>query len=99
MVDYIYPQSLTNRSTPCNTCMAGSAKVYNGEYNVRRCLVRECVPSKLGHTEPGSRFKVSSERPEQVGIDLAIPRLVHEVQCIVHYTAAPCLADCPCHKQ
>ena len=29
-----------------------------------------------GHTETGPRFKVSSERPEKRGIDLAIPGLV-----------------------
>ena len=29
-----------------------------------------------GHTETGSRFKVSSERPEKRGIDLAVPELV-----------------------
>ena len=29
-----------------------------------------------GHTETGPWFKVSSERPEKQGIDLAIPGLV-----------------------
>ena len=29
-----------------------------------------------GHTETGPRFKVSSERPEKRGIDLATPGLV-----------------------
>ena len=29
-----------------------------------------------GHMEMGPRFKVSSERPEKQGIDLAIPGLV-----------------------
>ena len=29
-----------------------------------------------GHTETGPQFKVSSERPEKQGIDLAIPGLV-----------------------
>ena len=28
-----------------------------------------------GHTETGLQFKVSSERPEKKGIDLAIPGL------------------------
>ena len=41
-----------------------------------------------GHTETGPRFKVSSERPEKRGIDLATPGLV--VQRVIHYnTAAP----------
>ena len=39
-----------------------------------------------GHTEKGPRFKVSSERPEKRGIDLAIPGLV--VQRVIHNTAA-----------
>ena len=39
-----------------------------------------------GHTETGPRFKVSSERPEKQGIDLATPGLV--VQCVIHYTTA-----------
>ena len=45
-------------------------------------LASECVNSGLaphqqqGHTEMGPRFKVSSERPEKRGIDLAIPGLV-----------------------
>ena len=43
-----------------------------------------------GLTETGPRFKVSSERPEKRGIDLAIPGLV--VKRIFHYTtAAPTL--------
>ena len=29
-----------------------------------------------GHTETGTQFKVSSERPEKRGVDLAIPGLV-----------------------
>ena len=37
-----------------------------------------------GHTETGPRFKVSSERPEKRGIDLATPGLV--VQRVIHYT-------------
>ena len=36
-----------------------------------------------GHTETGPRFKVSSERPEKRGIDLATPGLV--VQRVIHY--------------
>ena len=44
-----------------------------------------------GHTETGPRFKVSSERPEKRGIDLATPGLV--VQRVIHYTtAAPIIA-------
>ena len=39
-----------------------------------------------GHTETGPRFKVSSERPEKRGIDLATPGLV--VQRVIHYTTA-----------
>ena len=39
-----------------------------------------------GHTETGPRFKVSSERPEKWGIDLATPGLV--VQSVIHYTTA-----------
>ena len=39
-----------------------------------------------GHTETGHRFKVSSERPEKQGIDLATPGLV--VQRVIHYTTA-----------
>ena len=39
-----------------------------------------------GHTETGPRFKVSSERPEKRGIDLAIPGLV--VYRVIHYTTA-----------
>ena len=41
---------------------------------------------QLGHTETGSRFKVSSERPEKRGIDLAIPGLL--VQLVIHYATA-----------
>ena len=41
-----------------------------------------------GHKETAPWFKVSSERPEKWGIDLAIPGQV--VQCVIHYiTAAP----------
>ncbi|MEW8547104.1 MAG: hypothetical protein AB2693_26615 [Candidatus Thiodiazotropha sp.] len=36
-----------------------------------------------GHTETGHRFKVSSERPEEWGIELAIPGLV--VLSVIHY--------------
>ena len=43
-----------------------------------------------GHTETGPRFKVSSERPEKRGIDLATPGLV--VQRVIHYTTAAPLA-------
>ena len=39
-----------------------------------------------GHTETGPRFKVSSERPDERGIDLAIPGLV--VKRVIHYTTA-----------
>ena len=39
-----------------------------------------------GHTEMGLQFKVSSERPEKLGIGPAIPGLV--VQCVIHYTTA-----------
>ena len=39
-----------------------------------------------GHTETGPRFKVSPERPEKRGINLAAPRLA--VQRVVHYTTA-----------
>ena len=39
-----------------------------------------------GNTETGPRFKVSSERPEKRGIDLATPGLV--VQRVIHYTTA-----------
>ena len=39
-----------------------------------------------GHTETGSRFKVSSERPEKRRIDLTIPGLV--VKRVIHYTTA-----------
>ena len=39
-----------------------------------------------GHTETGPRFKVSSERPEKRGVDLATPGLV--VQRVIHYTTA-----------
>ena len=54
--------------------------------------VSECVNSGLtshqqrGHTETGPPFKVSSERPEKRGIDLATPGLV--VQRVIHYTTA-----------
>ena len=34
-----------------------------------------------GHTETGPRFKVSSERPEKRGIDLAIPVLHGSLAC------------------
>ena len=34
------------------------------------------VPPKRGHTKTEPRFKVSSERPEKRGIDLATPGLV-----------------------
>ena len=37
---------------------------------------------QLGHTEKGPRFKVSSERPEKRGIDLATPELI--VQRVIH---------------
>ena len=37
---------------------------------------RHNVPQQRGHTETGPRFKVSSERPEKRGIDLATPGLV-----------------------
>ena len=41
-----------------------------------------------GHMETGPQFKVSSERPEKRGIDLATPGLV--VWSVIHYaTAAP----------
>ena len=51
-----------------------------------------------GHTETGPRFKVSSERPEKRGIDLATPGLV--VQRVVHYTtAAPHYEDVKTCKQ
>ena len=46
------------------------------------CVTSEWVNSGLtfhqqrGHTEMGPRFKVSPERPEKRGIDLAIPGLV-----------------------
>ena len=55
-------------------------------------LYSDCVNSGLtshqqrGHTETGHRFKVSSERPENRGIDLAIPGLV--VFRVIHYTTA-----------
>ena len=55
-------------------------------------MVSEWVNSGLtshqqrGHTETGPRFKVSSERPEKRGIDLATPGLV--VQRVIHYTTA-----------
>ena len=39
-----------------------------------------------GHTETGPRFKVSSERLEKQGVDLAIPGLA--VQRVIHYTTA-----------
>ena len=39
-----------------------------------------------GHTETGPRFKVSSERPEKRGIELAIPGLV--VKRVIYYTTA-----------
>ena len=40
--------------------------------------MNSCITShqQRGHTETGPRFKVSSERPEKRGIDLAIPGLV-----------------------
>ena len=38
------------------------------------------------HTQTGPRFKVSSERPNKRGIDLAIPGLV--VWRVIHYSAA-----------
>ena len=41
---------------------------------------------KLGHTETGVRFKVSSERPEKRELDLVTPRLV--VQRVIHFTTA-----------
>ena len=41
-----------------------------------------------GHTETGPRFKVSSERLEKRGIDLAIPGLV-VWRAILYTTAAP----------
>ena len=47
-----------------------------------------------GHTETGPRFKVSSERPEKRGIDLATPGLV--VQRVIHYTTAAPLSICRC---
>ena len=41
-----------------------------------------------GHTETGPWFKVSYERLEKLGIDLAVPGLV--VFVVIHYsTAAP----------
>ena len=39
-----------------------------------------------GHTETGPWLKVSSERLEKLGIDLATPELV--VQHVIHYTTA-----------
>ena len=39
---------------------------------------------QLGHTETGSRFKVSSERPEKRGIKFAIPGLI--VLRVIYYT-------------
>ena len=44
------------------------------------------MSEQRGHTETGPRFKVSSERPEKRGIDLATPGLV--VQRVIHYTTA-----------
>ena len=38
------------------------------------------------HMETGPRFKVSSERPEKRGIDLAIPGFV--VWRVIHYNTA-----------
>ncbi|MEW8545348.1 MAG: hypothetical protein AB2693_17640 [Candidatus Thiodiazotropha sp.] len=37
-----------------------------------------------GHTETGLCFKVSSERPEERGIEVAMPGLV--VRSVIHYT-------------
>ena len=34
---------------------------------------------QLGHEEMGPQFKVSSERPEKWGIDLATPGLIAQV--------------------
>ena len=49
-----------------------------------------------GHTETGPRFKVSSERPEKRGIDLATPGLV--VQRVIHYTTAAPILDLQCNS-
>ena len=37
-----------------------------------------------GHTETGPRFKVSSERPEKQGIDLATPGLDNITECTIY---------------
>ena len=55
---------------------------FQNNYQHDAMFVCEWVNSGLtshqqrGHTETGPRFKVSSERPEKRGIDLAIPGLV-----------------------
>ena len=50
---------------------------------------------KQRHTETRPRFKVSSEKSEKWGIELAIPGLV--VQCVIHYTTAT--AGSPLRKE
>ena len=56
-----------------------NSKIWDTSNNCHNCPeVNSGLTShqQRGHTETGPRFKVSSERPEKRGIDLAIPGLV-----------------------